>query len=59
MSTIPYIKDNYGIDIYGCGLCQVGVSCENGVPKKRIDQQIRTRKKLTLDFIYNLINIAY
>ncbi len=34
MSTIPYIKKNYGINIYGCGLCQVGVSCQNGIPKK-------------------------
>lgn len=36
-STVPYIKNNYGIDIYGCGLCQVGVSCENGIPKRRND----------------------
>ncbi len=34
-STIPYIKKNYGIDIYGCGLCQVGVSCSNGFPQKK------------------------
>ena len=33
--TIPYIKSNYGIDIYACGLCQVGVSCENNIPEKR------------------------
>ena len=32
--TIPYIKKNYGINIYGCGLCQVGVSCENEIPEK-------------------------
>ncbi|MHA1350994.1 MAG: 4Fe-4S double cluster binding domain-containing protein, partial [Promethearchaeota archaeon] len=32
--TVPYIKKNYGINIYGCGLCQVGVSCENEIPKK-------------------------
>ncbi len=31
-STIPYIKENYGIDIYGCGLCQVGVSCGDNFP---------------------------
>jgi ferredoxin len=36
-STVPYINNNYGIDIYGCGLCQVGVSCENIIPNKRID----------------------
>ena len=34
MGTIPYIKENYGINIYGCGLCQVGVSCSNGIPEK-------------------------
>ncbi len=33
-STIPYIKNNYKINIYSCGLCQVGVPCENGIPKK-------------------------
>ncbi len=32
--TVPYIKKNYGINIYGCGLCQVGVSCSNGIPEK-------------------------
>ncbi|MFX1363957.1 MAG: 4Fe-4S binding protein [Promethearchaeota archaeon] len=34
-STVPFIKKNYGIDIYGCGLCQVGVACSNGIPKKK------------------------
>jgi len=34
MGTIPYIKENYGINIYACGLCQVGVSCENEIPEK-------------------------
>lgn len=33
-STVPYIKKNYGIDIYGCGLCQVSVSCSSCIPKK-------------------------
>ncbi len=33
-SAIPYVKKNYGIDIYGCGLCQVHVSCSSGIPKK-------------------------
>jgi epoxyqueuosine reductase QueG len=32
MSTIPYIKNKYEINIYSCGLCQVGVPCENGIP---------------------------
>ena len=34
MTTIPYIKNNYGINIYSCGLCQVGVPCENGLPEE-------------------------
>ncbi len=32
--TTRYIKKNFGIDIYACGLCQVGVPCENGIPPK-------------------------
>jgi epoxyqueuosine reductase QueG len=27
------IKEKYGIDIYGCGLCQTGVPCAEGVPR--------------------------
>jgi epoxyqueuosine reductase QueG len=34
LSTIPYIKENYQINIYACGLCQVGVSCSDGIPNK-------------------------
>jgi epoxyqueuosine reductase len=34
MSSIPFIKVNYGIEIYGCGLCQTGVSCERRIPVK-------------------------
>lgn len=34
MGAIPYINKNYGINIYACGLCQVGVSCSDGIPKK-------------------------
>ncbi len=30
--TTQYIKKNYQINIYACGLCQVGVPCENGIP---------------------------
>ncbi|KKK43730.1 MAG: Epoxyqueuosine reductase [Candidatus Lokiarchaeum sp. GC14_75] len=34
-SAIPYVKKNYGINIYGCGLCQVHVSCSSGIPNKK------------------------
>ena len=27
-----YVKNNYGFDGYGCGLCQVGVPCESKIP---------------------------
>ncbi|MFP4160010.1 MAG: epoxyqueuosine reductase [Desulfobacterales bacterium] len=30
--TAPYVKDNFGFDGYGCGLCQTGVACESGIP---------------------------
>jgi epoxyqueuosine reductase len=29
-----YVKENYGFAGYGCGLCQTGVPCEAGIPKK-------------------------
>ena len=31
-STTPFVKNHFGINIYACGLCQVGVPCENGFP---------------------------
>ena len=34
MGTIPLIKERYGIEIYGCGLCQAGVACERRIPVK-------------------------
>ena len=34
MGAIPYIKEHYGIDIYACGLCQVGVACSDSIPEK-------------------------
>ncbi|NVM53633.1 MAG: 4Fe-4S binding protein [Candidatus Helarchaeota archaeon] len=34
LKTTRYIKKNYQINIYACGLCQVGVPCENGIPIK-------------------------
>ncbi|MFX0075689.1 MAG: 4Fe-4S binding protein [Candidatus Hermodarchaeota archaeon] len=34
--TVPYIKENYGINIYACGLCQVGVNCSDNIPEKQI-----------------------
>lgn len=30
-----YVKKIYKFDGYGCGLCQVGIPCESGIPVKR------------------------
>lgn len=32
--TDDYVKANYGFDGYGCGLCQTGIPCESGIPKR-------------------------
>ncbi len=29
-----YVKEKFGIEGYGCGLCQTKVPCQNGIPKK-------------------------
>lgn len=31
-ATDRYIKENFGFEEYGCGLCQTGVPCESGIP---------------------------
>jgi epoxyqueuosine reductase QueG len=31
-ATAAYVKAHYHFDGYGCGLCQVGVPCESGIP---------------------------
>ncbi|MCF8029508.1 MAG: 4Fe-4S ferredoxin [Desulfohalobiaceae bacterium] len=33
-STREYVRRTYGFEGYGCGLCQVGVPCEAGIPVK-------------------------
>jgi epoxyqueuosine reductase len=30
--SADYVKESYGFDGYGCGLCQTGVPCESGIP---------------------------
>ena len=32
--TREYVEDTYYFKGYGCGLCQVGVPCEAGIPVK-------------------------
>jgi epoxyqueuosine reductase len=31
--SADYIREHYGLDIYGCGLCQTKVPCEAGIPR--------------------------
>jgi epoxyqueuosine reductase len=32
VTTAEFVKQEYGFDGYGCGLCQTGVPCESGIP---------------------------
>jgi hypothetical protein len=32
--VVRYARDTYGIEAYGCGLCQTKVPCESGIPVK-------------------------
>jgi epoxyqueuosine reductase len=34
VTCAEFAKANYGFNGYGCGLCQTGVPCESGIPKK-------------------------
>ncbi len=31
-STTTFVRERYGFEGYGCGLCQTGVPCESGIP---------------------------
>jgi epoxyqueuosine reductase len=31
-STAAFVRERYGFEGYGCGLCQTGVPCESGIP---------------------------
>jgi epoxyqueuosine reductase len=33
--TAPYAISHFGIEAYGCGLCQTGVPCESKIPLKK------------------------
>jgi ferredoxin len=32
--TQNFVREQYGFEGYGCGLCQVGVPCESGIPPR-------------------------
>lgn len=42
VTCAKYVKENYGFEGYGCGLCQTGVPCESGIPKKIMKAMNRT-----------------
>jgi ferredoxin len=33
-TTRPFVREQYGFEGYGCGLCQTGVPCEAGIPPR-------------------------
>jgi epoxyqueuosine reductase len=33
-TTGPYVKQSFGFDGYGCGLCQTGTPCESRIPER-------------------------
>jgi len=37
-----YVKETYKFEGYGCGLCQVGVPCEAGIPVKAAREAVKT-----------------
>ncbi|MGC9395010.1 MAG: epoxyqueuosine reductase [Anaerolineae bacterium] len=43
--TRPHILENYGFAGYACGLCQVGVPCESGIPDVNLllERELPTR----------------
>jgi epoxyqueuosine reductase len=36
-----YVKEKWGFDGYGCGLCQTAVPCESGIPKAILEKRSR------------------
>ena len=32
--VVRHARDAYGIEAYGCGLCQTKIPCESGIPVK-------------------------
>lgn len=40
-----YVESTYGFKGYGCGLCQVGVPCESGIPKGVKSGNAESRKR--------------
>lgn len=42
-TTAPHVRNTYGFDGYGCGLCQTGVPCESGIPGTAGDENGKRR----------------
>jgi epoxyqueuosine reductase QueG len=40
LKSRKYVKKTYQFEGYGCGLCQVGVPCESGIPVKAARQAL-------------------
>lgn len=46
-ATAPYGRERFGIDAYGCGLCQTGVPCESGIPVRKKAKSLSHRGRFT------------
>ncbi len=42
VTCAKFVKENYGFEGYGCGLCQTSVPCESGIPKKILKAMDKT-----------------
>ena len=34
--TKPFVREHFGFEGYGCGMCQTGVPCESGIPRSKL-----------------------
>ena len=46
-----YVSKTYGFEGYGCGLCQVGVPCEKGIPVKAARQALERGEAAPLPYV--------
>jgi len=42
----PYLEQSWNLKGYGCGLCQTGVPCESGIPRRIVRHRLGGTKKL-------------
>ncbi len=50
LASRNYVPEHYGFAGYGCGLCQVGVPCESGIPVKKAREALEKGKAAELTY---------